>query len=148
MKTFKQHIKEGHKSMYVGDGAGVGTTVQNSVEDSALGAHNIQDPDVLKRVNAFVGSIGDREYLKPQQAVDELKEKLGRIGLGFDCQLEGDKGSKTIEVKQFGGRFGKDTDGSDINDDGISHKKEGGLKMKIDHELLQNGTSKVYAKLV
>jgi len=147
MRTFKQHINEGEG--YKGDAQGVGTQgMENSIEDSALGAHNIQDPDVLKRVNAFVGSIGDREYLKPQQAVDELKEKLGRIGLGFDCQLEGDKGSKTIEVKQFGGRFGKDTDGSDINDDGISHKKEGGLKMKIDHELLQNGTSKVYAKLV
>ena len=147
MRTFKQHIKEGEG--YKGDAQGVGTQgMENSIEDSALGAHNIQDPDVLKRVNAFVGSIGDREYLNPQKAVDELKEKLGRIGLNFDCQLEGDKGSKTIEVKQFGGRFGKDTDGSDINDDGISHKKEGGLKMKIDHELLQNGTSKVYAKLV
>ena len=147
MRTFKQHINEGEG--YKGDAQGVGTQgMENSIEDSALGAHNIQDPDVLKRVNAFVGSIGDREYLKPQQAVDELKEKLGRIGLGFDCQLEGDKGSKTIEVKQFGGRFGKDTDGSDINDDGISHKKEGGLKIEVSHELLQTGTSKVYAKLV
>ena len=51
-------------------------------------------------------------------------------------------------MKQFGGRFGKDTDGTDVNDDGISHKKEGGLKIKLDHELLQNGSSKVYAKLV
>ena len=49
-------------------------------------------------------------------------------------------------MKQFGGRFGKDTDGSDINDDGISHKKEGGLKIEV--KLLQTGTSKVYAKLV
>ena len=146
MKTFKQHIKEGG---YKGDAQGVGTQgMENSIEDSNIGAHNIHDPVVLKRVNAFVGSIADMEYLKPQQAVDELKEKLGRIGLSFDCEIEGDKGSKTVEVRQFGGRFGKDTDGSDLNDDGISHKKEGGLKMKIDHELLQNGSSKVYAKLV
>ena len=68
--------------------------------------------------------------------------------LSFDCQIEGDKGSKTIEVKQFGGRFGKDTDGADINDDGISHKKEGGLKLNVEYETLKNGTSKVYAKLV
>jgi hypothetical protein len=140
MRTFKQHIKEGV------DGVGVETS--NSIEDSALGAHNIQDSDVLKRVNAFVGSIAEKEYLKPQHAVDSLKEKLSRVGLSFEANLEGDKGSITVEVKQFGGRFGKDTDGSDINDDGISHKKESGLKMKIDHELLQNGTSKVYAKLV
>ena len=51
-------------------------------------------------------------------------------------------------MKQFGGRFGKDTDGSDINDDGISHKKEGGLKIEVLMKLLQTGTSKVYAKLV
>ena len=81
-------------------------------------------------------------------AKNELKEKLGRVGLSFDCQIEGDKGSKTVDVKQFGGRFGKDTDGSDINDDGISHKKEGGLKMEVSYETLKNGTSKVYAKLV
>ena len=146
MKTFKQHIKEGG---YKGDAQGVGTQgMENSIEDSNIGAHNIHDPAVLKRVNAFVGAVADMEYLKPQQAVDELKEKLGRIGLSFDCQVEGDKGSKTVDVRQFGGRFGKDTDGSDVNDDGISHKKEGGMKIKIDHELLQNGSSKVYAKLV
>src|SRR5210317_148468 len=146
MKTFKQHIKE---SGYEGDAMGVGTMDQNSVEDSALGAHNIQDPDVLKRVNAFVGSIAEREYLQPQQAVDELREKLHRIGLTVSpCDIEGDSGTVTCEVTQFGGRFGKDTDGSDINDDGISHRKEGGLKMEVKYETLQNGTSKVYAKLV
>jgi len=146
MKTFKQHIKE---SGYEGDAMGVGTMDQNSVEDSALGAHNIQDPDVLKRVNAFVGSIAEREYLQPQQAVDELREKLHRIGLTVSpVVMEGDNGKVSAEVKQFGGRFGKDTDGADINDDGISHKKDGGLKLEVSYETLKNGTSKVYAKLV
>ena len=148
MKTFKQHVKEGSYSGYMGDGQGVGVAVQNSVEDGNIGAHNIHDPEVLKQVNAFVGSIAEREYLSPQKAVNELKEKLGRVGLSFDCQVEGDKGSKTVDVKQFGGRFGKDTDGSDINDDGISHKKEGGLKMELSYETLKNGASRVYAKLV
>ena len=53
MKTFKQHIKEGHGQI------GVGVTTSNSPEDSSIGAHNIQDSDVLKRVNAFVGSIAE-----------------------------------------------------------------------------------------
>ena len=144
MKTFKQHVKEGS---YMG--GQVGSPTSNSPEDSALGAHNIQDPDVLKRVNAFVGSIAEREYIKPQFAVDELREKLHRIGLTVSpVDLNGDNGKVTAEVKQFGGRFGKDTDGSDINDDGISHKKEGGLKLEVSYETLKNGTSKVYAKLV
>ena len=142
MKTFKQHIKEGH-------GQGIGVTTSNSPEDGSIGVHNIQDSDVLKRVNAFVGSIAEREYLKPQQAIDELREKLQRIGLTVSpVDLEGDNGNVTAEVTQFGGRFGKDTDGSDLNDDGISHRKEGGLKLEVSYETLKNGTSKVYAKLV
>ena len=146
MKTLKQHINESGSDKTA---SAVGSQTTNSVEDSAIGVHNIQDADVLKRVNAFVGSIAEREYLKPQFAVDELREKLQRIGLTVSpCDITGDSGKVTAEVKQFGGRFGKDTDGSDINDDGISHKKEGGLKMEISYETLRNGTSKVYAKLV
>ena len=143
MKTFKQHVKEGMSPL------GVGVTTSNSPEDGSIGVHNIHTPEVLERVNAFVGSIADREFIKPQQAIDELKEKLQRIGLTCgDCTLEGPNGKTTVEVKQFGGRFGKDTDGSDLNDDGISHRKEGGLKMEVSYETLKNGTSKVYAKLV
>ena len=148
MKTFKQHVKEGYKQGKYGAGM-VGVETSDAVEDGSIGVHNIHDPDVLKRVNAFVRSIAEQEYIKPQFAVDKLREKLQRIGLNMsDVNLTGDKGKITAEVTQFGGRFGKDTDGSDINDDGISHKKEGGLKMEISYETISNGTSKVYAKLV
>ena len=147
MKTFKQHVKE-HKGSKK-TAAAVGSQTTNSVEDSSIGAHNIQDEAVLQKVNAFVGSIAEREYLQPQFAVDELREKLQRIGLTCgDCNIQGESGKTTVELKQFGGRFGKDTDGADINDDGISHRKEGGLKMEVSYETLKNGTSKVYAKLV
>jgi len=139
MKTFKQHIRE--------EGEGIGTHDQNSVEDGSMGAHNVHDPDVLKRVNAFVGSISMKEYLNPQQAVDELKNKLMRIGLNFEATIEGDKGTTTVDVSRFK-TFGKSDDGQDIDNDGISDVKEGGLKLEIKHELLQNGTSKVYAKLI
>ena len=44
MKTFKQHVKEGSYSGYMGDAQGVGVAVQNSIEDGSLGAHNIHDP--------------------------------------------------------------------------------------------------------
>ena len=149
MKTFRQHIKE---SGYEGDAMGVGVETSKSVEDSRIGAHNIENPEVLKMVNAFVGSIAEKEYLVPSQAVNELKEKLGRIGLSFgNVELEGDNGTVQLEVKQFGGRYGKDTDTKPedvINDDGISHRKEGGLKIEFKYEKLNNNTSKVYAKLI
>ena len=149
MRSFKQHIKE---AQYAGDAQGVGTATQNSVEDSRIGAHNIEMTEVLKKVNAFVGSIADREYINPDHAISELREKLSRLGLSFgNVVLEGDKGSVTVDLKQFGGRFGKDLDTKPedvINDDGISHRKEGGLKLEFNFEKLNNNTSKVYAKLI
>jgi len=147
MKTFKQMLKEDHKENYMGGQVGAATS--NSPEDSNIGAHNIENADVLKRVNAFVGSIAEQEYLNPKAAIEALANKLKTIGLEISpVEMTGDKGKVTAEVKQFGGRFGKDLDGTDLNDDGISHRKEGGLKLEVSYETLKNGTSKVFAKLV
>ena len=147
MKTFKQMLKEDHKGNYMGGQVGAATS--NSPEDSNIGAHNVENADVLKRVNAFVGSIAEQEYLNPKAAIEALAMKLKTIGLEISpVEMTGDNGKVTAEVTQFGGRFGKDLDGADLNDDGISHRKEGGLKLEVSYETLKNGTSKVFAKLV
>jgi hypothetical protein len=145
MKTFKQHINI-KESL---DGGHVGTADAASFEDGSIGVHNIHDPEVLKRVNAFLGGTASKEYINASHAVEEIRNNLARIGLFVPVQeTKGENGNLTAEVKFGGGRFGKDTDGSDINDDGISHKKEGGLKLQVEYETLKTGTSKVYAKLV
>ena len=145
MKTFKQHIKESMSPL------GVNTSGMDGqhVGDGAVGLANIHDEDVLKKVNAFVGAIAEKEYLNPQAAVEQLRNSLNKIGLTVsEVACEGDKGTVNADIVQFGGRFGKDLDGSDLNDDGISHRKEGGLKLQVKYETLSTGTSKVYAKLV
>ena len=147
MKTLKQHIAEGYKQGKYGAG-NVGTPEVNSVEDGSIGVHNIHDPKVLERVNAFVGSIANQEYLNPKAAMEQLASKLKTLGLDMNIPEMSGNGSANLEVTQFGGRFGKDIDGSDIKDDGISHKKEGGLKLNVKYETLENGSSKVFAKLV
>ena len=147
MKTFKQHVKEGYKQGKYGAG-NVGTPEVNSVEDGSIGVHNIHDPKILERVNAFVGSIAEQEYLNPKAAVEQLASKLRTLGLEMKVPEMTGNGSVNLDISQFGGRFGKDIDGSDINDDGISHKKEGGLKLNVKYETLENGSSKVFAKLV
>ena len=145
MKTFKSYINEAT----VSKPGGPGTIHQDGVEDSVISAANIHDADVLKKVNAFVGAIADGEYLSPQAAIHGLREKLMRIGLQFgDVETPGKNGNATVEVVQFGGRFGKDLDGSDLNDDGISHRKEGGLKVNFKYESNEKGSYKVYAELV
>ena len=147
MKTLKQHIAEGYKQGKYGAG-NVGTPEVNSVEDGSIGVHNIHDPKVLERVNAFVGSIANQEYLNPKAAMEQLASKLKTLGLDMNIPEMSGNGSVNLEVTQFGGRFGKDIDGSDIKEDGISHKKEGGLKLNVKYETLENGSSKVFAKLV
>ena len=72
MKTFRQHIKEGGQM-------GVGTTSHHdSVENGSVGVHNIHEPAIMQRVNAFVGAVADREYIKPEGALADLEEKLGQ----------------------------------------------------------------------
>ena len=42
----------------------------------------------------------------------QLRNKLATIGLNVaEVDLNGDKGTVTVEVSQFGGRKGKDVDG-------------------------------------
>ena len=80
MKNFKQYIEEGpdiHETAPSSQ-VGVDTTIN---QQGGSDPYNIQDPAVLKRVNAFVGSIADREYLIPENAVKQLKDFLERIGL-------------------------------------------------------------------
>ena len=136
MKTFKQKLQEWND------------VDAGSVEDSSIGVHNIQDSEVLSRVNAFVGALADREYINPGAAINNLQQNLHRIGLDFKEQLKvgaEKSGSLTTGVTRFGGRFGKDTDGSDINDDKVEGKD---LNINFKYETLSNGAVKVYAELV
>ena len=59
-------------------------------------------------------------------------------------------GRVTAEVKQFGGRFGKDIDTPHdefVNDDGISHRVEGGRSINFVYEKKENGKFKVTAEI-
>ena len=147
MKTFKEHLKKEVVNEHVDNSMGVGVSTSKAADDAG-NAHQVETPEVMQKVNAFIGSVCEQEFMTPNSAVEQLKAKLMTIGLDFDAQLDGQKGSVTSEVSQHGGRFGKDVDGSDLDDDGISHRKEGGLKLEVSYETLQNGSSKVFAKLV
>jgi len=138
MKSFKQH-NEAYTDRFT----------HQSAEDDNLGLFNVQDEASMQKLNGFVGALADKEYIQPLAAVEQLAMRLGTVGLNFALpQINSDKGTTVVEVSQFGGRFGKDTDGSDINDDGVSHKKEGGLKLEFNWEKQANNTYKVFANLV
>jgi len=130
---------------------------QTSAEDDNLDLVNIHDDKVVQRLNGYVGAINDREYLQPEAAIKQLQNKLEIVGLGFaNPKVDSDKGNATVELTQFGGRYGKTPDnsngpmsqGNEIEDgDGISHKRDGGLKIEFNWEKQDNNQFKVFANL-
>jgi len=144
MKSFKQ-FDESH------------STALNSAEDDNLGLFNVQDERVMQRLNAFVGAIAQQEYMQPDAAMKQLSNKLNVVGLNFvEPKIESDKGNATVELTQFGGRYGKTTDnstgamsdGKEIeNGDGISHRKDSGLKIEFNWEKQNNNQFMVSASL-
>ena len=147
MKSFKQY-NEAYTD--------AGTLKQT--EDETHAAFNVQDPVALQKLNGYVGALADKEYLQPNAAVEQLAMRLGTVGLNFKLpNINTDKGNTTVEVNQFGGRYGKTPEnsngpmsvGDEIEDgDGVSHKKEGGLKLEFNWEKQSNNTNKVFANLV
>jgi hypothetical protein len=147
MKSFKQY-NEAYTD--------AGTLKQT--EDETHAAFNVQDPVALQKLNGYVGALADKEYLQPNAAVEQLAMRLGTVGLNFKLpNINTDKGNTTVEVNQFGGRYGKTPENSNgpmsvgdeiENGDGVSHKKEGGLKLEFNWEKQSNNTYKVFANLV
>ena len=128
-----------------------------SAEDDNLHLVNIHDDKVVQRLNGYVVALADREYLQPEAAIKQLNNKLEIVGLRFaEPKVDSDKGNATVELTQFGGRYGKTPDnsngpmsqGKEIEDgDGISHKKDGGLKIEFNWEKQDNNQFKVFANL-
>ena len=143
MKNFNQYVTE------AGTGA-AGIWNQTPITYNQTDPFDVANPDVLKRVNAFVGSIADREYLIPEAAIQQLRNFMLRIGLQFPKVDLPESGSISLPLSQWGGRFGKDLDtpyDEFVNDDGITDRLPGGLSLEIKTEAVANGSWKIYAKI-
>ena len=140
MKNFNQYVTE----------APTGRWNQTPVTYNQTDPFDVANPDVLKRVNAFVGSIADREYLIPEAAIQQLRNFMMRIGLQFPKVDLPEGGAISLPLSQWGGRFGKDLDtpyDEFVNDDGITDRVPGGLSLDIKTEAVANGSWKVYAEI-
>ena len=136
MKSYKQFVTEAPT-------VGVAEPVSQT---GGSDTYDIQHPDVLKRVNAFVGSIADREYLIPENALNQLKSFLERIGLEFDMPtLPDGNGSVVVELRRYGGIFGKSVD---TPFDEFDHEQGIDKSLSIRVEKMQNHSWKVYAEIV
>ena len=138
MKTFKQLHEIAN------------TSHQDLAVDKNINPVSFGNPEVVKQLNAWVGTIAG-SYVLPEDAIHKLRSSLAKIGLSFgECNLEGNNGSLEKPLTLFGGRFGKGLEtpyDKFEEDDGISHVKEGGLKLVIGYEMNEDGSTGLTASI-
>ena len=143
MKSFKNYIAED----------GVNTTQQSpSIDGTDINPAALENPSVVRALNAYVGAIARVAHEMPEQAITHIRHKLMRVGLQFGATpvMEGESGDFSLPLSLFGGRFGKDENtpfDKFLEDDGISHKVEGGLKMNFTYEMQEDNTCKITARI-
>jgi len=139
-------------SKFITEGRGPHTSDQSIATDNGLNPSEVDNPRVLRALNAYVGAIANMEYILPEHALTKLRNALDRVGYSFGAipEMTEESGSFSLPLTRFGGRFGKDTDTPHdevINDDGISHMVEGGLALKIQYEMMKNNSCRIFAKI-
>ena len=137
---------------FMTEGRGPHTSDQSIATDNGLNPSEIQNPRVLRALNAYIGAIANMEYILPEHALTKMRNALDRVGFSFGAipEMTDASGSFSLPLTRFGGRFGKDTDTPHdevINDDGISHMVEGGLALKIQYEMMRNNSCRIFAKI-
>ena len=105
MKRFNQYISEGSKT----------TEGQVSADsDFSYGMGNLANPEVIERINAFLGVMGSMEHLVAEHAINKLRERLARLHISFgDVDLSEDGGKMSLPISQYA-RSGKEENGDDI----------------------------------
>ena len=121
------------------------------VNDSPAGG--FADPKVILKINALMGHILKEDQLDYEAVISKLRSSLVKLGLTFDAVTPFAEASGSIELPLTlnGGRFGKTSDTPHdefLQDDGLSHIVEGGLKLVITYEKTEHNACKMRAKIV
>ena len=119
-------------------------------EDSGLengqAPYELDDADVVARVNAVLGHVAVSEYMNPQAAVEQMKSKLSQIGLNpvsnEDMEFS-ESGEFDLNFSRYGEIIGKsvDTPYDEIE------KEEKIVSLKVKYEMLETGSYKVYGSI-
>lgn len=136
MKTFKDFITEGR---YEG----------LDIRTSGKVPHDLDDADIKQMVNALLGHTAVSEYLNPKAAVEQMKMKLGQMGLSLqqeeqELEFSEEEGEFDLNFSRYGEIIGKSVD-TPIDE---IEKEEKIISLKVKYEQLDNGCFKVYGSLV
>ena len=136
MTSFKNYITED----------GVNTTQQSpSIDGTDINPAALENPSVVRALNAYVGAIARQAHELPEQAINHIRQKLMRVGINFgDVQFTGEEGEISVPLVKHGGVYGKDTDSAPEE---IVNETESGRSINFVFEKLATGTHKVFAQI-
>lgn len=109
------------------------------------------DEKVISKINALMGHILKEDAVDSDRVIRQIRESLARIGLTFPpVEFTEDAGTVSVPMTFNGGRFGKDVDTPHdqfLEDDGISHMKEGGLSLEFVYEKTEHNACRIRASI-
>ena len=144
MKTFKEYVSEGFSN------AGMPVMQQQWQDQDAMPSAET----AVEALNAFVGSLGDHEYMNPRIAFKKLEEGLQKLGYHFDMPtIESmGEGSYSIPLRYGSGTFEVNRDenpyGEFKESDGISEHIQGGISLVVNETPVGNGKSIISPEIV
>jgi hypothetical protein len=104
--------------------------------DGSVSLHDVTEPEILERINAgiaaFLSNVPNMGVVDPRDLLVRLRVELNKIG--FDFKYDGKaypEENMQFALTQFGGRTGVDEKGNQLDDDGITHRLGGPLKLSL-----------------
>lgn len=132
---------------------GVGVHPQASADDTDRGnLLDLEDEGTFNQLNAFVGSVANRNYMDPKTAVCNLRNQLQMVGLNFDMDESMVYGGGTVDLPLY--RFGtvtgwsKKLDGTYVS--GLKTVDEEGqysYMIEMSFEKMFNGLTSIRAQV-
>ena len=115
------------------------------------GTFYIERPDQLMRVNAFIESFMNRDFIDARQAFNHLRARLNITGIDFSSTPDiVQEGNLEFEVTRHGGSFGT-TPTHDLTKQGF-YRDNGvpgmNFTLKADVVLGESGMFRISAKIV
>ena len=143
MKTFKEYVSEGFSN------AGMPVLQQQWQDQDAMPSAET----AVEALNAFVGAIGDHEYMNPRIAFKKLEENLQKLGYHFDMPtIDGGGGEYSLPLRYGSGTFSasynENSYGEFVDGDGISEHIQGGISLVVSVTPIGNGKSIVSPEII
>ena len=117
---------------------------------SHYGAHRVESPEQLGRVNSFIHNYFQTEVQDKKAALAGLRQKLNQVGLDF--QFTGKEELPVgedfrIPVTRYGGTFGTSPTHDLRNGFEVTDGLESPLTLNVNCEYLENGLYNINAKI-